>query len=219
MNRILKYRNSRLYLLLAFICVFYLLFLFIRALLQCIDIALYNIPALIITLYSIYKMMRKRLSYEVTIEFRGCVGWMAFIFMMINVICFSLIKDQYTFDYSLIKFWKNISYSAQYNNLFFFTYNILCSSALGVLLTFNNIENVIKFYKERKLADYPPWYINSIFAFMICIFGLTLFKELNQMINSYFYFFGITYVSVFIGMFIGRILICFFNTIFTSLKG
>ena len=218
MIKLFKYRNSSIYITIAIICALYLLYLLFRALHQYIDIALYNIPTFIITLYSIHKMMQKRLSYELTIEFKGYAGWTAFIFMMTNVICFSLIKDFYAFDYSLIKFWKNISYSAQYNNLFFFTYNILCSLVLGGLLTFNNIENVFEFYKGREQADYSPWYINSIFVITICILGFTLFKELNQIIHSYFYFLGITYVSVFIGMFISRIIICFFNTIFSCLK-
>lgn len=219
MYRILKYRNSRIYILFACLCVFYLLLLLTRALLQHIDIALYNIPVLVVTLYSIYKMVQKRLSYEMTIEFRGAVGWANLIFVLTNLICFSLVKNQYTFDYSYMKFWNNISYSAQYNNLFFFAYNILCSSVLACLLTFNSIENVIEFYKERKQADYSPWYINSLMIIIMCVICLTFFKELNQITNSYFYFFGITYVSGFIWVFISRIIICFFNTISLFLKG
>lgn len=218
MIRLFKYRNSRIYILFACLCVFYLLLLFVRALLQHIDIALYNIPVLMVTLYSIHKMVQKRLSYELTIEFRGGVGWLNFILVLINIICFSLVKDQYAFDYSYIKFWENISYSVQYNNLFFFTYNILCSSVLASLLTFNNIENVIEFYKERKQADYPSWYMNSLMYIFICVIGLTFFKELNQITTSYFYFFGITSLSGLIWLFISRIIISFFSTIFLFLE-
>lgn len=218
MVRLCKYRNSRIYILFACLCVFYLLFLLTRALLQHIDIALYNIPVLVVTLYSIHKMLQKRLSYELTIEFRASVGWANFIFVLTALICFFLVKNQYIFDYSYIKFWSNISYSAQYNNLFFFTYNILCSSVLACLLTFNNIENVIEFYKERKQADYPPWYINSLMYIFTCVIGFTFFGELHQISNNYFYFIGITYLSGLIWLFICRIIICFFNTIFLFLE-
>lgn len=218
MIKLFKYHNLSIFFMIASACTLYLLFLFIYALYQQIEIVLYNLPILIITLYSIYKMVQKKLSYEITIEFKGYAGWIAFICMVTSVICFSLIKDQYDFNYSFINFWKNILIT-KYNNLFFFTYNILCLSVLGVLLTFNNIENVKEYYKRQKLKDYSPWYTNILMLFIIFVINFTFFKELNQITSSYFYFLGITYISAFIWVLICRIIICFFNTISLFLKG
>lgn len=218
MIKLFKYHNSSIFLIIASVCTLYLLLLFICALYQQIEIVLYNLPILIITLYSIYKMVQKRLSYEITIEFKGYAGWIAFICMITSVICFSVIKDQYEFNYSFINFWENILIT-KYNNLFFFTYNILCLSVLGILLTFNNIENVKEYYKRQRLKDYSPWYTNILMFFIIFVIYLTFLKELKQITSSYFYFLGITYISAFIWILISRIIICFFDIISLFLKG
>lgn len=208
-----KCHISSIFCIVASACTLYLLYLFARALYQQIEIVLYNIPILMITLCSIYKLVQKRLSYEITIEFKGYISWVFFISIAISIICFSVVKDQYTFNYSFINFWENILVTRQYNNLFFFTYNILCLSVQGGLLTFNNIENVKEYYKKQKLKGYSPWYTNTLMIIIIFVINLTFFKELNQITSSYFYFSGITYISAFIWILISRITICFFDTI------
>lgn len=220
-----------LYTIVSYLCIFYLLYLPIHCFMSGTEVVLYNIPSMIISVFLIYKMTRKELPYEETIELKRRVNWSIFILILTAIICLSLAKEQYTFDfaaiskakikcfsvvknqyvhdYSRINFWKNIFYTTEYNNFFFFTYNILCSSVLAGLLTFNNINNVKEFYSRREIEGDAPWYTNLKIYISICIIAFLVFSQLKQITTNYLYLITIIYLSGFICSLICRMIICF----------
>lgn len=204
-----------LYTIISYLGIFYLLYLPIRCFISGTEIVLYNIPSIIISVFSIYKMTQKELSYKITIELESHVVWIFLIFMYINSICFSLIVDKYTFDYHFISFWKNISIFTQYNDFFFFVYNIISMFLLSVLLTFNSIKNVKTYYYQQKQKGCPTWCITIWIIILLFVSEITLFKYLKEITSSFFYFLAITFISGLHGILLSRMTISIFLPIYS----
>lgn len=214
-----KIQTSIIYKIFSYLCLFYIICLPLKAITNNVSIVKYNIPILVIAAIVIMVLSKKRLSYELTIKFKNATLWVLLGMLIVSVFCFELIREKYVFSYNLINFWRNIFVTDNYNNLFFFSYNILTFFILAVLLTFNNTHNIKEYYNKQREKDYSALYTNSGFILIIFIVGLTFFKELNQITYNLFYFIGITYLSAFIGMSISRILINIWDTINSLLKG
>lgn len=214
-----KNKTSIIYKIISYISLIYICYLPIRALTLNTTIVIYNIPILLTAIISIYFLTKKKQSYDLTIQLKKAVCWVVVAMMAASVICLDIVREQYIFSYSFINFWKNIFIVDAYNNLFFFSYNIIVLFVLGLLLTFNNIENVIEYYRQQEIIGHTSFYTNFVMILFMFIISLTFFKELYQITNNYFYFFGITYSSFFVGIFISRIVIDFLITIISFLKG
>lgn len=212
-------QTSIIYKIFSYLCLFYIICLPLKAMSKKVSIVKYNIPILVIASIVIIMLSKKRLSYELTIKFKNATLWVLLGTLIVSVFCFELIREKYVFSYSLINFWRNIFVTDSYNNLFFFSYNILIFFILAVLLTFNNTHNIKEYYNKQREKDYSALYTNAGFILIIFIAGLAFFKELNQITENIFYFIGITYLSALVGISVSRILINIWDAINSLLKG